>query len=439
MTAGRFFSAVAVVGVFGVAPIKSHGADYKLRTFDKKQLSNEFWSEGANIGDFNHDGKMDVVSGPYWWEGPDFSKRHEYAPAAQKFTRKNDDGSEQKDVKGFDPLGYSKNFFAFTYDFNHDGWTDILIIGFPGEDTSWYENPKGREGDWQRHIAIDVTDNESPTFGDLTGDGKPELICSSKGAYGYGEPDWNDPSKPWKWHNISPNNHYHKFTHGLGYGDVNGDGRPDLLEKDGWWEQPASLEGDPVWKRHPYQFTKDGGSQMYVYDVDGDGDNDVIASLAAHGYGLAWYENVKDDKGEITFKEHLIMGKDASQNKYGVHFAQMHSVDLVDMDGDGIKDIITGKRWWAHGPKGDVEPNVAPALYWFKIVRGQNGVDFVPHFISDASGVGTQVVVGDVNGDGMPDVVVGNKRGTFVYTQKVRKVSKAQYEKAQPKPIGGGE
>ena len=96
-------------------------------------------------------------------------------------------------------------------------------------DTSWYENPKGKEGHWKRHIALDVTDNESPTFGDLTGDGKPEIICSSKGAYGYAVPDWNDPTKPWQWHNISPNNKYHKFTHGMGYGDVNGDGEIEFL------------------------------------------------------------------------------------------------------------------------------------------------------------------------------------------------------------------
>src|SRR5438876_1195411 len=125
---------------------------------------------------------------------------------------------------------------------------------FWGEDSSWYENPKGKEGHWVRHTALDVTDNESPTFTDITGDGKPEIVCSSKGSYGYAEPDWSDPAKPWKWHSISPNNNYHKFTHGLGVGDVNGDGKLDLIEKDGWWEQPNSLAGDPIWKQHKFPF-----------------------------------------------------------------------------------------------------------------------------------------------------------------------------------------
>jgi len=420
--------------VLGLSASGLMAEDYWVHRFEKKHLTGEFWAEGASFGDLNKDGQNDIVYGPYWWAGPDFTKQREYAPATQTFKRKNDAGAEET-LKGYDPLGYSKNFFAFTHDLNGDGWTDIMILGFPGEESAWYENPKGREGHWQRHIAIEETNNESPTFEDITGDGKPEIVCSSKGTYGYAEANWSDPTRPWQWHAISPNNNYHKFTHGMGIGDVNGDGRKDLLEKDGWWEQPASLAGDPVWKKHVYQFTKEhGGAQMYAYDVDGDGDNDVISSLAAHGYGLAWYENVKEG-GEITFKTHLIMGKEPAENKYGVKFSQLHAVDLADMDGDGLKDIVTGKRWWAHGPKGDAEPNAAAVLYWFKLVRGAGGVDFVPYLINDDSGVGTQVVVGKVNGDALPDVVVGNKKGAYVLSHKADKASKPEYEKAQPKPL----
>ncbi|HEX7859231.1 MAG TPA: VCBS repeat-containing protein [Verrucomicrobiae bacterium] len=415
------------------------GADLQVHKFERKQLSNEFWSEGANFGDFNKDGENDIVSGPYWWAGPDFTKKHEYYAPTQKFKKKNEDGSEAE-AHGYDPLGYSKNFFAFAHDINKDGWTDILILGFPGEESSWYENPKSKDGSgghWKKHVAIDETNNESPTFGDLTGDGKPEIICSSKGTYGYATPE-SDPTKPWKWHAITPNNNYHKFTHGMGYGDVNGDGRADLLEKGGWWEQPKSLEGDPIWKFHAFEFSKPGGAQMYAYDVDGDGDNDVITSLEAHGYGLAWFEHVKDGEN-ITFKQNLIIGKEASDNKYGVKFSQLHAVDLVDMDGDGLKDIVTGKRWWAHGPKGDAEPNAAAVSYWFKLTRGsggKGGVEFTPYQMDDNSGIGTQVVAGNVNKDKLPDLVVGNKRGTFVLIHKAEKVSKADYEKAQPKAVG---
>ncbi len=390
-------------------------------TFKRIQLSDQFWSEGANAGDLNNDGIKDIVSGPWWWQGPDFTKRHEYYPAAATFQLKLGPMTTVT-VPGFEgALGhenkYSDNFFAWTHDFDKDGWNDILIVGFPGTTTSWFENPKGAGGHWRRHEVFGTTDNESPAFADLTGDGKPELICISGGRYGYAEPDWAAPAKPWTFHPLSPNNKYGKFTHGMGLGDVNGDGRPDLLEKNGWWEQPAALAGDPVWRFHAEPMGA-GGSQMYAYDVNGDGLSDIITALEAHGFGLAWYEQYREG-GAIRFRQHVIMNKEPQDNRYGVKFSELHAIDLVDIDGDGLKDIVTGKRFWSHGRTGDPDRNAPGVLYWFKLARdGKGGVDFIPHRIDDDSGVGTQVVASDVNGDGLPDIVVGNKKGTFVHLQQ---------------------
>lgn len=394
-----------------------------IPTFKKLQLTDQFWAEGANFGDFNHDGKLDVVSGPFWYEGDEFKIRHEFCPANASFKRKKADGTEEV-IPGFEGgLGtnnaYSECFLTFTYDFNDDGWTDILVYGFPGKEAAWYENPKGREGHWQRHVIFDVLDNESPGFIDLTGDGKPEILCCSRGYIGYAQGDWRHPAAPWTFHPISPKGDWQRFTHGLGAGDVNGDGRIDILEKGGWWEQPPSLAGDPVWIRHPFPFGT-GGAQMVVYDVNGDGLNDVITSLAAHNYGLAWFEQVKEN-GQVTFREHLILNKDATPNRYGVQFSQGHSLALMDIDGDGLKDIVTGKRFWAHGPAGDPEPNAPAVLYWFKLVRSARGeADFVPHLIDDNSGVGTQVVAGFITNKKYPDIVVGNKKGVFVFEHQTR-------------------
>ncbi len=364
-------------------------------------MSDQFFSEGAAFGDFNHDGVMDVVSGPYWYEGPDFQKRHEIYPAG-KF-----DGAH----------GYSDNFLAFAHDFNGDGWTDVLVIGFPGIDASWYENPGTRDQPWRRHVAFLPVDNESPTFADIFGTKQPVLLCMANGRLGYASYDPKDPTRPWTFHAISPAVGWQRFTHGLGFGDVNGDGRTDILEKNGWWEQPASLKGDPEWVRHPFNFGPGkGGAQMHVADVNGDGLPDVITSIDAHGYGLSWFEQTRAADGTISFVEHPITSAKADEKLADVQFAQPHAVAIADFDGDGLPDILTGKRWWAHGPTGDQDPNGPAVLYAFLLRRGPGGaVSFEPHRIDDASGIGTQVMAADANGDGVPDIVVGNKRGTFVF------------------------
>jgi len=380
--------------------------------FKRQQLSDKFFAEGAAAGDFNKDGKMDVISGPYWYAGPDFKER-----------------AEIYDTKDFPPKGYSKNFNTWAHDFNGDGWDDVLRVTFPGQAALWYENPKGDgRGEWKEHSATPVVDNESPQFGDINGDGQPDLVCSAGGKFIYASYDKANPTAAWKVHAISGEKATGgKFTHGLGIGDVDGDGKMDLLDKDHWWQQPASLDGDPVWKDYRYKFSPAGGADMFAYDFDGDGDNDIYTSAAAHAYGLTWFEQAQSEDGKSkTWKRHVITGQKAEENPYGVAFSQAHSAQLVDMDGDGVKDLVTGKRWYAHNGN-DPGGNEAAVLYWFKLVRGGKSGDakFIPYLIDNDSGVGTQFVVRDLNGDNKPDIVVGNKKGTFLHIQG---------EKAEQKP-----
>lgn len=385
-----------------------------LHTFTKQRLSDQFLSEGSAVGDFNKDGIKDVASGPYWYAGPELTSKHSIYPA-----------------KPFDPNSYSDAFLMFAHDLNGDGFDDVVVVGWPGKEGVWFQNP-GNDMPWTRHVVMDVVDNESAMFADLTGDGKPEMLCNRGGFVGYYAAEWSDPSKAWTWKTISEKGKWHKYTHGIGQGDLNGDGRVDVLLREGWWEQPASLSGDPLWKFHAQEFSdgsdKGGGAQMLVDDVDGDGRADVITSLKAHEWGLAWFQQQADG----SFKRHLIVGDKPEANPYGVAFSQLHALALIDIDGDGLKDIITGKRWWAHGPKGDPNPNDPAVLYWFRREKSADGVVFVPHLVDDDSGVGCQVTVGDVTGDGKPDIVVGNKKGTAVFRSQAKTVDEAAWKAAQP-------
>jgi len=365
--------------------------------FLKQVLTTEVFAEGMTSGDFDRDGITDLASGPFWWQGPTFAVRHEIRPPRAL------------------PIDqYSDCFLEFAYDFDGDRWDDLLVIGFPGADASWFRNPRRTGVHWQRFLVWPQVGIESPAFQDLDRDGKPELVCSTANFLIRLTPDPADPRLPWIPHVLLPIGGFGVFTHGLGVGDVNGDGRLDVMLQVGWLEQPPSLTGDPAWIAHPFSFgAGQGGGQMFAYDVDADGDNDVVTSINAHGYGLSWFEHVKAGT-QITFVEHVVQKpvKDPSDPH---QFSQLHALALADVDGDGLLDIVTGKRFWAHLgiDPGERDPVV---LYWFRLVH-QGGVRFEPRLIDNDTGVGLQVLVQDLDGDGVPEIAVGNKRGTAVIRQ----------------------
>jgi len=363
----------------------------KIR-FVRTQLDPKFRSEGVAVGDLNKDGKADIAAGGLIYLAPDWKPR----PIIEE-------------PKAYDPHGYSNMFCQWIEDLNGDGWNDVLSVDFPGQQTWWFENPKGADSTWKRHVLTPVTNNETPAYLDVDGNKKRALVCAySTDPQNVDGPErrmgiirrTDDPNALWKIQPVSekatPGTQ--KYSHGLGVGDVNKDGRNDVLIKEGWWEGPAKADGE--WKFHAAPFGEECAN-IHVYDFDGDGDNDVLTS-AAHQLGIWWHEQTPDG-----WKTHVI---DKS-------FSQTHSLMLVDMNGDGLKDFVTGKRYWAHGPNGDVDPGAPAVIYWFELSRKDGKPVWTPHQVDNDSGVGTQFDVADVDGDGLLDVVTSNKKGVHYFRQ----------------------
>jgi len=386
--------------------------------FRKQQLSDFYYSWGAGAADFDHDGAIDVVSGPHIYYGPDYTRHSEiYADIAT-----NPSNEYTRD-----------SWMQYTGDFTGDGWTDVINCNFSGGTGVWlYVNPKGESRRWDKHLVVPEFSTEIAVVRDLFGDGKLELVYGGGGFVRYARPDPANPTGPWIVRSVSAPGYSN--AHGIGVGDVNGDGRMDILNAYGWWEQPADEKqknangtANTPWVYHPAAFGRQGrnglgGSVMGVYDVNGDGLNDVVTSLSAHGFGLAWFEQKRDAQGNISFVQHMIMDDFGTKNAGDVTFSEPHGTAFADVDGDGITDLIVGKRFWSH--RDDyLDPDAyGPAvLYWYRTVRNPKapgGAEFVPELINNHSGAGSDIFPMDLNKDGAMDIVTATRFGTFIFWGK---------------------
>ncbi|HOX37433.1 MAG TPA: VCBS repeat-containing protein [Candidatus Brocadiia bacterium] len=356
--------------------------------FRKLLISDERF-ESAGVFDVNNDGVPDIVSGEFWYEGPDFKKKHRI-------------GSIRAEGEYFD------DFSTIPMDINGDGLMDFVTGGWWGNTLRWRENPGDPSKDWPEHIIAETGNVETTRAWDVDGCGIPELIPNCPGM----------PVVIFKLKTDKSGKGTGEFQriqitdsaqgHGLGAGDIAGNRRVDIVLNRGWLEAPKKpLE--QKWKWHQ-ELELPGSScvPILVADVNGDGRNDLIAG-GGHEYGLFWYEQIADAKGKRAWKKHVI---DPDNSQY-------HDMKWIDIDGDGQCELLTGKRYRAHCGH-DSGANDPYGIYYFK----WNGECFTKQVVCygplrETKGLGIHFAAADLTGNGLPDIIAPGKDGLCVfYTEK---------------------
>ncbi|MCE7054320.1 VCBS repeat-containing protein [Algoriphagus sp. AGSA1] len=362
---------IAIFALLRTVPAFSQS---KNINFEKQMVAYESY-ESVGTMDVDNDGTLDLVSGSYWYKGPKFLDRFLIGQ-----------------VKRYGE--YYEDFSTIPMDVNEDGKMDFVTGGWFEGMLVWRENP-GDGSEWPVHEIAGTGNIETSRGFDIDGDGLLEIVP-------------NTPRKPLAYYKKVGANQFEKFPvhdtqgHGLGFGDINGDGRGDLIISDGWLEAPADLKTGK-WIHHADFELGDASIPMIVADVNQDGLNDIIVGQA-HGFGLFWLEQKKEGD-KISFVKHEI---DPFQSQY-------HTMEWVDIDNDGQNELVTGKRYRAHNGKDPGGKDYA-GLYYFK----WNGESFTKNIISygplgEGKGSGLYFSIADLNEDGWKDIVVAGKDGLVVF------------------------
>jgi hypothetical protein len=353
--------------------------------------------ENAAVADFNRDGHVDIVSGPNVFFGPQFVPQPYRANhLAADYVRENS---------------------VHPYDVDGDGWIDVIVGAWNEAGIFWYKNPGTSAVDakkpwemrlpWKEHLLTKTRGTmEMFVLRDYDGDGVPELHSANYRR--------QHPLEVFRFAKAGDGTTIMQpFVlgaegggHGIAFGDVNGDGREDVLCEIGWYERPAGDIWAGPWKYHAETNLNamHPSCPFAVKDLNGDGRLDIVFGRG-HNVGLFWWEQLapKED-GTTQWKQHVIDDT----------WSQAHCLAWADLDGDGEEDLVTGKCIWAHDG-GDPGAGDPPAVYYYTWDRAK--LAFTRHTMAapgEGIALNRQFTAVDLNKDGRLDLVAPSKRGLWV-------------------------
>jgi len=352
--------------------------------FRKVPISDERY-ESCGVFDVNNDGILDIVSGAYWYPGPDFCRKYRIGEVSAHGE-------------------YYDDFSTIAIDVNGDGYLDFITGGWWGKTLRWRENPKGDPTrTWPLHDIASCGSIETTRAWDVDGDGQVEVVPNTPGDPLVVYKLLTDASGHGAGQFVGFRIYGQKQGHGLGFGDINGDGRGDFVLRSGWLESPANPLRDE-WRFHPEFDLGSASVPILVVDVNSDGLNDLIVGQA-HGYGLDWWEQGHDGAGRRIWRKHPI----------DPWVAQCHDLQWVDIDGDGVSELVTGKRFRAHCGRDPGEADDV-GIYYYKWTGEGFAKVIVDHGPPGVGkGCGISFAVADLRGTGRRDIVAPGKDGLCVF------------------------
>jgi len=348
--------------------------------FHKRTINEASDFEAANAADMNGNGRLDIVCGDTWYEAPNWTPH--------KFREIGVWG------RGPDSSGYRADFADLPMDVNDDGKIDIVSNDYASGEIFWHENAGDSAALWQKHLIAKPGSAETTVFAPILGKNSLCVLPNCGGKIVWYELRKAGKEPDWVEHVVGTQG----AGHGLGFGDVNGDGKIDLITPSGWWEQVDAAHDKWIWHGDWNCNPGDLGISTPTYDFDGDGRNEIVFG-SGHHYGLYSLVPVAPGKWE--------------QRTIDNTWSQAHALILANLERRGQPVVVTGKRYLAHDhDEGAQDPQ---CVFYYRYDRKARS--WMKHVIDEGTrtGTGLQLTAVDLRRTGRLDLICPGKSGLYLF------------------------